>query len=593
MERQRVLIGTVATILLVVATGLTYAQGPGPVGGVDGEATLGHGFTYQGRLSDTDRPVEGTCDLTFKLYDAAGSGSPPSGGTLLGTEEKPEQAISDGYLTVQLDFGSAVFTGEARWLEIDVDCGDGSITLSPRQALTAEPYAVYALGAAWSGLRGVPPGFADGVDDVGTAGAHDHWGEAWGGSGVGLTLSSGNEDALRLYGGDDGLQVESAMDEGVFVKSAGEDGVPVDSPGRDGVSVVEPGSDGFYVRDAGDDGLGVASAADNGVQIDSAGSDGVRVDSAGRYGVYAEGTERGVYGKGVSKGVYGESSSGQGVYGIALYEGSICPLPPMLPPSGGYFVNEGKCGMGVYGEGRTGVLGAATSGSGVRGVATTGMGVHGSSSDGGYGVKGEVTSGGYGVCGVAVGSGGTEAHYGGYFDGQGNYGSGVLAKAGRFGYAADLYGPVMIRARSGSPAVELGEGLDYAEGFDVSGENQVGPGTVLVIDPENPGKLEMSTQPYDTKVAGIVAGAQGEGSGIRLGAHRFDYDVALAGRVYCNVDAADAGIAPGDLLTTSDIPGYAMKATDYARAQGAILGKAMQGLGQGERAQILVLVTLQ
>ena len=36
-----------------------------------------------------------------------------------------------------------------------------------------------------------------------------------------------------------------------------------------------------------------------------------------------------------------------------------------------------------------------------------------------------------------------------------------------------------------------------------------------------------------------------------------------------------------------------MKVTDREKAQGAILGKAMQSLKQGEKAQILVLVTLQ
>ena len=51
-------------------------------------------------------------------------------------------------------------------------------------------------------------------------------------------------------------------------------------------------------------------------------------------------------------------------------------------------------------------------------------------------------------------------------------------------------------------------------------------------------------------------------------------------------------IKPGDLLTTSDIPGEAMKAADSARAQGAILGKAMTGLKTG-KGLVLVLVTLQ
>jgi hypothetical protein len=75
---------------------------------------------------------------------------------------------------------------------------------------------------------------------------------------------------------------------------------------------------------------------------------------------------------------------------------------------------------------------------------------------------------------------------------------------------------------------------------------------------------------------------------------QFDFDVALAGRVYCNVDATrTAAVEPGDLLTTSATPGYAMKGTDYSRAQGAILGKAMERLDKGEKGQILVLVTLQ
>jgi hypothetical protein len=90
-----------------------------------------------------------------------------------------------------------------------------------------------------------------------------------------------------------------------------------------------------------------------------------------------------------------------------------------------------------------------------------------------------------------------------------------------------------------------------------------------------------------------VAGAEGLGSGVRLGAEDFDYDVALAGRVYCYVDATAAAVEPGDLLTTSATPGYAMKATDHARAQGAILGKAMEGLEKGQRGLVLVLVTLQ
>jgi hypothetical protein len=62
--------------------------------------------------------------------------------------------------------------------------------------------------------------------------------------------------------------------------------------------------------------------------------------------------------------------------------------------------------------------------------------------------------------------------------------------------------------------------------------------------------------------------------------------------VYVNADAGFGPITPGDLLTTSDTPGHAMKVADPGRAQGAILGKAMTALTEG-RGMVLVLVSLQ
>ena len=189
-----------------------------------------------------------------------------------------------------------------------------------------------------------------------------------------------------------------------------------------------------------------------------------------------------------------------------------------------------------------------------------------------------------------------------------NYGSGMAivgvttasgttalyAQAPADGYAAEFKGNVVLTSPTTNDTImEFGEGLDVAEGFDIATQEKIQPGSVLIIDPDNPGKLTISDKPYDTKVAGIAAGANSLGSGVRLGAGEFDCDVALAGRVYCNVHASNTPIEPGDLLTTSDIPGYAMKANDYTRAQGAILGKAMESLDMGEQGQILVLVTLQ
>ncbi|HQG75363.1 MAG TPA: hypothetical protein PK180_08715 [Kiritimatiellia bacterium] len=139
-------------------------------------------------------------------------------------------------------------------------------------------------------------------------------------------------------------------------------------------------------------------------------------------------------------------------------------------------------------------------------------------------------------------------------------------------------------------------GADVAEPFEFSAaEAEVVPGSVVIIDDEHPGKLRLSTHAYDTRVAGIVSGANGVNPGISLhqeGVLEGSRNVALSGRVYVLADAANGPIRAGDLLTTSETPGCAMKVTDHARAQGAILGKAMTGLKAGT-GTVLVLVSLQ
>jgi hypothetical protein len=137
-------------------------------------------------------------------------------------------------------------------------------------------------------------------------------------------------------------------------------------------------------------------------------------------------------------------------------------------------------------------------------------------------------------------------------------------------------------------------GCDLAEPFPLDAED-IPKGSVVVIDKEHPGKLKLSTLSYDKRVAGIVSGANGINPGISLhqeGALDGGENVALSGRVYVLADATNEPIQPGDLLTTSEVPGHAMKVTDYGRAQGAILGKAMGQLDNG-RGMVLVLVTLQ
>ncbi len=105
---------------------------------------VGTAFTYQGTLESNGIPVTGVpCDLRFGLWDdgAAGNQISSSPQTITGV------AVEGGVFTVTIDFGASALNGQARWLEIEVQCaGDVGFTmLSPRVELTPTPHAVRAV----------------------------------------------------------------------------------------------------------------------------------------------------------------------------------------------------------------------------------------------------------------------------------------------------------------------------------------------------------------------------------------------------------------------------------------------------------------
>jgi hypothetical protein len=105
---------------------------------------LGTGFTYQGRLSSTSGPAPASADFVFTLHDALTMGN-----QVAGPVSRPNVVVVNGLFTVEVDFGSTVFDGQARWLGIQVraPAGSGGYTpLAPRQPLTAVPYALHANG---------------------------------------------------------------------------------------------------------------------------------------------------------------------------------------------------------------------------------------------------------------------------------------------------------------------------------------------------------------------------------------------------------------------------------------------------------------
>jgi hypothetical protein len=159
-------------------------------------------------------------------------------------------------------------------------------------------------------------------------------------------------------------------------------------------------------------------------------------------------------------------------------------------------------------------------------------------------------------------------------------------------------GRVIVDGKLTTSILEITGGSDLSEEFEIKTGEEVmlSPGMVVSIDPENPGKLSLSNVAYDRRIAGIISGAGTTEPGMVMGkSHSTSegkYPVALTGRVYCLADASNGIIHPGDLLTTADIPGHAMKVADFTRAQGAILGKAMSSLESGQ-GLVLVLVSLQ
>ncbi len=109
------------------------------------DASLGTAFTYQGRIKKDGSPVNGTCNMTFSLWDNS------AGGTKLGEKSVPNVVVSDGLFTVTLDFGSGAFNGQRRYLGVAVQCPAGSgtsVALTPLSELLAAPYAIHAQHAS-------------------------------------------------------------------------------------------------------------------------------------------------------------------------------------------------------------------------------------------------------------------------------------------------------------------------------------------------------------------------------------------------------------------------------------------------------------
>jgi endosialidase-like protein len=313
-------------------------------------------FTYQGSLSDNGSPANGEYNIDISLWDAL------AGGNQIGSEIMYNGlAVSDGLLTVELDFGASAFDNTSRWIEISVN----GTALSPRQPVTRSPYSIQTRGIV--------------VDEN---------------SNVGIGTST------PLYP----LHVNSASEYAIAGESQGSNGT-----GVYGLTTSNTGATyGVYGVSVGTSGRGVYGWATTltgttyGVQGKS--------DSVSGRGMYGWATA----GTGTTDGVFGrsDSSSGRGIDGWAS--------SPIGTTYGVYGTNDSTSGAGVKGEARA-TIGTtyggqfesdSTQGSGVYGLATASSGItegvfgrsESTSGRGVYGLAGASTGTTYGVYGTTVSS---------------------------------------------------------------------------------------------------------------------------------------------------------------------------------------------
>lgn len=357
-------------------------------------------------------------------------------------------------------------------------------------------------------------------------------------------------------------------------------------------------------------GLGAGSVAG----LLPTGPTGVAGASAGGHGV------AGVTSSHQHFGVYGESSNGGGVKGKHTN--------PELTAPGVFGDNEGS-GVGVLGDAvgdtNAGVMGRAygSSGIGIEGRATGAAGIGMKATSEGTGAAAVLSNTGRGPLLEASGGnsgapkfvifnrGTTELFNASHRrtiridpNEARDRGGVPVPDGGKITlYNSDGVATIQIDGDLGNDGrittdeLQITGGSDLSENFDVtSSAIDIKPGMLLSINPAQPGQLMITASPYDNKVAGIVSGAGGIKPGMTMGQKgtiaNGSLPVALSGRVYAYADASQQPIRPGDLLTSSPVPGHAMKATDRDRTHGSIIGKAMTALDDG-RGLVLVLVSLQ
>ncbi len=395
-----------------------------------------------------------------------------------------------------------------------------------------------------------------------------------GAAGISIGTAGTHGIFVLAANGGNGVNVASASADGVFVDSPNDDGVHVLNPGAYGVHVSNAGSDALRVDNAGGHGLRIQTATGSGIQIDNANDNGLQINAAGTAGVYV-----------VDSGSDGLRTNSAGGDGLEVNSPGQDGVRIVNPGDDGVQVTGANDHGGYFSSNNVGVY--ARGGSGTAADLILGGNGSGNSDDDGRIVSDPsfpgsdiwLDSNDAVVVRLDVDNSGEDSDFQ------------VQNAAGDVIFNVDDGGTTSV------DVLQI-NGADLAERFDVRGVAgaRPAPGMVVSIDPERPGRLMLSHEAGDRKVVGVISGAGGVQAGLVLGQEGTLADgalpVAITGRVYVRVDADAGAIQPGDFLTTSATPGVAVRAGDLATAQGAILGKAMTGLAEGQ-GLVLVLINLQ
>ena len=593
----------------------------------------GTAFTYQGRLNDGANPASGIYDLRFTLQDAASAGV-----QIAGPLTNAATAITNGLFTVALDFGGGVFPGTNRWLEIAVRTnGGGAFTnLAPRQKITATPYAITA--GTVTGL--IPASQLSGAILPANIGPNTI---------TGSMLSNATITATQLANNSVGsVQLADTIALGA-TNVTGQLDIFRTSANTPAISLFGSSS---QISTYGSDGLeqirlwGVSygelilhnSLSNNAtaVTLSAQGTTGGQLslnNTNGSVRALLEGENTGgqltLYQTDGQIGVFVDGdSSGSGLLTLRNTNGStrLSLIGQSTTGGGGEISLNGTTGTQTVQ-----ILGQSATGLGAKMTMKQDTGNIGIILDAEYGSDGEG-----GSVLLNNGAGSLRLRLDGDFNDAGaaffykaNGGSSVtIEESSNAGFLA-VYNTNGLQkiildgndangdGRITTQVLQITGGSDLSEQFQISGlrraiagsgvwqasygpakagDRAPEPGDVVVIDSEQPGHLLVSGKRYDRTVAGIISGAGGVKTGMLMGQAGTKADgkqsVALTGRVFVKADASKGAIRPGDLLTTSDLPGHAMKVSDHGLAQGAILGKAMTALNEGT-GMVLVLVTLQ